>query len=426
MHINCLKRMCAILFISMAVYSSNAQTEILTLENCHQLARENYPAIAKLDLISKSSDYDIQNANKRYLPQISFSGQASYQSETISFPDALGTPGGILPSISNDQYKIQGEINQLLYDGGNTKNQKKLIKANSELQLQNLEMNLYAIKQRINSIYFSILLIDAQLKQNELNIENFQTQVQKTEAALKNGIAFRSSLDELKAEILNIEMTRTEYQSNRIAYLKMLSLFIGKELSASSQLQLPQSNYIPADINRPELKAYDLQKTIYDTQEKQLQSDYLPQVNAFFQGAYGRPTLNIIEDKFGPWYVAGIKLNWSLGSLYTLSNKKNIFKLYRQTAEADKQTFLLNTKLDLSQQDEQVRKYSELIQQDEQAIALRSSVSKSAEAQLSNGVITTHEYIQKVNTEHLARQTKILHEIQLLQAKYSQKFISGN
>ncbi|WP_232727004.1 TolC family protein [Flavobacterium sp. 1] len=417
--------MCTILFISMAVYSSNAQTEILTLENCHLLARENYPAIAKLDLINKSSDYDIQNANKRYLPQISFSGQASYQSETVSFPDALGQ-GGILPSISNDQYKIQGEINQLLFDGGNTKNQKKLIKANSELQLQNLETNLYAIKQRINSIYFSILLMDAQLKQNELNIENLQTQVQKTEAALKNGIAFQSSLDELKAEILNIEMARTEYQSNKIAYLKMLSLFIGKKLSASSQLQLPQPNYISADINRPELKAYDLQKTIYDAQEKQLQSDYLPQMSAFFQGAYGRPTLNIIEDKFGSWYVAGIKLNWSLGSLYTLSNKKNIFKLNRQTAEADKQTFLLNTKLDLSQQDEQVKKYSELIQQDEQAIALRSSVSKSAEAQLNNGVITTHEYIQKVNTEHLARQTKILHEIQLLQAKYSQKFISGN
>lgn len=426
MHLNCLKKLCTLLLISMAAFNCNAQTETLTLEECHELARENYPAIAKMDLISKSGDYDVQNANKRFLPQVTFSGQASYQSATVSFPDALGTPGGILPSISKDQYKIQAEINQLLYDGGNTKSQKDLIKANSALQLQNLESNLYAIKQRINSIYFSILLMDAQLKQNDLNVQNLQTQVQKTEAALKNGVAFRSSLDELKAEILNIEMAGTEYQSNRTAYLKMLSLFIGKELSASSQLQIPQSNYIASDINRPELKAYELQKTIYDTQEKQLRADYLPQLSAFFQGAYGRPTLNIIENEFGPWYVTGIRLNWSLGSLYTLSNKKNIYKLNRQTAEADKQTFLLNTKLDLSQQDEQVKKYSELIEQDEQAIRLRTSVSKSAEAQLSNGVITTHEYIQKVNTEHLAKQTKILHEIQLLQAKYNQKFITGN
>lgn len=407
---------------------AKAQTVKLTPEACYQLARANYPAIRKMDLLAKTTEYDLSNANKRYLPQVTFSGQATYQSQTVSFSDAMASlPAGIaLPSISKDQYRIQGEISQLLYDGGNTHEQKELIRANRALQEQHIETTLYAINNRINSLFFSILLMDAQLRQNELNKASLQTQIRKTEAALENGIAFRSNLDELKAEIMHIEMANTEYSANRTAYLNMLSLFIGQELSSATQLILPEPDFTQTTINRPELKAYDLQKSIYDVQQRQLRVDYLPQVSAFFQGAYGRPTLNIIENEFGPWYVTGLRLNWSLGSLYTLSNKKKTLTLNQRSVETDKETFLFNTKLELAQQDEQVKKYIALIQQDEEVIALRVSVTKSAEAQLNNGVITTHEYIQKVNAEHLARQNKILHEIQLLQAKYNQKFIAGH
>ncbi len=421
------KMILAISFWLMTISCINAQS--ITLEECHQLARANYPAIKKMELISKTSKYDIQNANKRYFPQLNFSGQATYQSQTTSFGDALGSalPAGIsLPVIDKDQYRIQGEVSQLLYDGGSTKNQKDLIKANKELQEQNIETNLYALNSRINNIFFSILLLDAQLKQNEMNRANLQTQIQKTEAALENGVAFRSSLNELKAEILNIEMAGTEYKASRTAYLKMLSMFIGQELSDATQLSIPETEVLQTTINRPELKVFDFQKSVYDVQRKDLKSGYLTTVSAFIQGAYGRPTLNIVENKFGPWYVAGVRFTWSLGSLYTLSNKKNILLLNQQSVEADRETFLFNTRLDLTQQDENVKKYTELIRQDEEAIALRTSVTKSAEAQLENGVITTHEYIQKVNAEHLAKQTKILHEIQLLQAKYNQKFITGN
>lgn len=407
---------------------SLASGQSLMLQDCYPLAKANYPAIRKMDLIAQTAEYDLQNAQKRYLPQVNFSGQATYQSQTVSFADAMGSlPAGIaLPSISKDQYKLQGEVSQLLYDGGSTRNQKELIRANTGLQEQNLETQLYAINARINSLFFSILLMDAQLKQNELNKANLQTQVQKTEAALENGVAFRSNLDELKAEIVNIEMAGTEYRSNRSAYLKMLSLFIGRELTDATELVIPPADETPDTINRPELKAYDLQKLVYEVQRKDLKSAYLPQVSAFFQGAYGRPTLNIIENKFGPWFVTGVRLNWSLGSLYTLANKKNTLLLQQRSVEADRETFLLNTRLDRVQQDEQVRKYHDLIHRDEEAIALRASVTRSAEAQLSNGVITTHEYIQKVNAEHLARQNKILHEVQLLQARYNQKFITGN
>lgn len=425
-----IKHLLILLLVCCAIQRGNAQTRQLSLEECYQLAKANYPAIKKMDLITRTSEYDIRNANKRLLPQVSFSGQATYQSQVIDYGDLLGSNASAIgihpPVLSKDQYKIQGEISQVLYDGGSVRNQKELLNATRELQEQNLETNLYTINSRINNIFFSILLMDAQLKQNELNKATLQTQIKKTEAALENGVAFRSNVDELKAEIVNIEMAATEYRSNRAAYLKMLSLFTGIELTETTQLVIPETGTFQPVINRPELRAFDLQKSIYDVQKKELRSGYLPQASAFLQGAYGRPTLNILENKFGPWFITGIRFNWSLGNLYTLSDKKNTLLLNRQSVDADRETFLLNTSIDMAQQDENVKKYMELIRQDEEAIVLRESVTKSAEAQLNNGVITTHEYIQKVNAEHLARQNKIFHGIQLLQAKYNQKYITGN
>lgn len=421
------KVLLTILFGVALVAASNGQVTTLTLDEAYQYARSNYPSIRKLDLISRTSEYDIENAGKRFLPQVSFSGQATYQSQTLSFSDAIGGfPGVTLPTISKDQYRIQGDVSQLLYDGGNTRNQKELIRANAALQEQNVQSNLYTLNQRVNNIYFTILLIDAQLKQYELNKINLQTQADKADAAIKNGVAFRSSLEELRAEIVNIEMIIEEYQSNRTGYLRMLSLFTGKELTSGTKLIVPSVETPLTGINRPELKAFELQKRIYGVQEKQLKSQYLPEVSLFFQGAYGRPTLNIIKNEFGPWYITGLRFNWSLNSLYSLSNKKTNLRLNRQLVDADRETFLLNINLDLAQQDEHVKKYTALIRQDEEAIDLRASVTKSAEAQLANGVITTHEYIQKLNAEQLARQTQIFHRIQLLQAKYNQKYISGN
>ncbi|HEX3386801.1 MAG TPA: TolC family protein, partial [Mucilaginibacter sp.] len=174
--------------LSLLTFTTAAAQDHLGLEECYRLARENYPAIKKLDLIAKTSDYNVDNANKKFLPQISFSGQATYQSQTINFGEALGAlPNIKLPVLSKDQYKVQGEADQLIYDGGANHYQKEVTRANAELQKQQLEVNLYALKQRINDIFFSVLLMEAQIRQNELNRSNLQTQAKKTQASLTNG-----------------------------------------------------------------------------------------------------------------------------------------------------------------------------------------------------------------------------------------------
>lgn len=404
-----------------------AQTNMLTLDECYRLARENYPLIKQHDLISKSASYAIENAGKQYLPQLSINGQATYQSTTVNFSDVIPPlPGITFPSLSKDQYKIQAEISQQLYDGGVSKFQKENSRANEQVQQQQLEVNLYSIKERVTQLYFGILLLEAQLEQNQLRKADLQSVADKARAALNNGVAFRSNVDELKAEIGNADMAATELQANRQAYIKMLSLFVNQPLNDSIRLTYPAPQAKNFTINRPELALYDTQKRYYDTQEKQLKTGYLPRLNAFLQGAYGRPTLNIVDNSFGAWWIGGIRLSWSLGALYTLRNNRQQFEISRQLADISKETFLFNTHLSLWQQDKDIDKFSKLISQDDEVIALRSSVRQSAQAQLDNGVITVHEYISKLNAENQAKQSRILHRIQLLLAEYNFKNTSGN
>ena len=408
--------------------------ETITLEDCYRLTRENYPTIKKLDLVAKTEGYTLANANRAYLPQVSILGQATYQSEVTDLSKtivgALPLPPNVsLPTIDKEQYKVVGEVSQLLYGGGTIHSQKAVAKAQSAVQAQAVETQLYTLKQRVSNLYFGVLLINAQLSQNRLNIETLESQLKKAEVALKNGTTLPSNVDELKAEILRVRMQTTEYEATQATYLQMLSTFIGKELTNASQLAQPapqsQSQTLSTEIFRPELKGFQLQESLLKAQEKQLSSEYIPKLSAFFQGGYGRPTLNMLSNQADFYYITGLRLQWNLSPLYNLSSKRHILRLNRESIATDRQTFLLNTKLELTQQSEQLKKLQKLIEQDEASVTLRHSVAKSAEVQLDNGVITTHEYLQKVNAWHLAQQTLILHQIQLLQAQENHQLITG-
>ncbi len=424
--ITVLNKVTCVLFL-LAPLITHAQIKQLTIDSCYKMAKQNYPLIKKQGLIAGSRRYSLENASKLYLPQLTVNGQATYQSQTISFSDALPPiPGASFPTIDKDQYKIQAELSQSIYDGGVTKHQKALILANEQIQQQGLEVNLNSLKDRVTQIYFSVLLINEQLKQNEIRKSDLRGALDKVNAAYANGTAYRSSVDELKAAIINSDMTAITFRANRKAFMDMLALLIGQSVDESTVLILPEQIPVTSGISRPELKFFDLQKKSFDIQEHQLRSAYTPRLSAFVQGAYGRPTLNIIKNEFGPWWIAGIRLNWSLGSLYSLKNNRHLLEINRQNADVDKEIFLFNTRITLDQQNADIKKYSDLLEQDNAIVELLTAVAQSAKAQLDNGVITVHEYIAKLNEENLAKQARIVHNIQLLQSQYNFKNTSGN
>ncbi len=401
-----------------------AHAQSLTIEECYTLAAQNYPLVKQRELITKSNEYSLQNLSKGYLPQLTVVGQATYQSKVTQVPIEL--PGMTVPTLSKDQYKFYGEVNQTLFDGGVIKQQKITQEANSAVEQQKLEVELYKIRERINQLFFGILLVDEQLKQTELLKTDIQLGLKKTAAAIENGTAMKSNADVLRAEMLNADQRTTELKAARMAYADMLSLFINKPLSVDAQLEKPKTPVVTDEVNRPELTLYNYQNKTVDAQYKMLTARNLPRLNLFVQGGYGRPALNMLSNEFESYYLGGVRLNWSLSGLYTMKKDKALLDLSRRNIEVQKETFLFNTNYTLKQQSAEVNKYNQLLTSDDQIVSLRASVKNTAVVQLENGMINTNDYLREVNAEDKARQSKIVHEIQLLMAKYAQQTTTGN
>jgi len=416
-----------VLMMLLGCISVTLQAQVLqslSLDSCYVWARLNYPTIQQLQLITNSSQYAIENAAKGFYPQLSINGQATYQSDVTQVPIKL--PGLNLPVISKDQYKLYGDISQTLYDGGAIKLQKDLIQANATIEKQTIEVELYKLKERINQIYFGILLVNEQLLQSELLHQDLMRGSERTRSAIANGISLKSNADILQAEILKLGQRVIELKSMRKAYLDMLGLYIHRQLDEQTVLKSPASPVLLSTIKRPELLSFDYRNKLLDIQRRQIDARSKPKIGLFVQGGYGRPALNMLNNEFDFYYIGGVRLNWSLSGLYTSKNEKTILIVNHQLLEAQKETFLLNTNLILQQQNAEITKLEELIKADDEIITLRNKIKNTALAQLENGVINTADYLREVNAEDQSKQTRLLHEIQLLLARYQQQVSSGN
>ena len=411
-----------IILITPSLYAQEPKT--LSIEEVYQLARKNYPLIKQRDLIAKAKDYTLSNAAKGYLPVFSVNGHATYQSDVISFP--FQVPGFEMPQLSKEQYKFYAQADQVIYDGGIIKNQKQTAEANEVVQQQNLEVQLYALYDRVNQLFFGALLMDGQLKVNDLLQQDIQNGIAKAEALVANGVAYRSSIDELSAQLLQAQQSKIDLIATKKAFLDMLGLFIVAKLDDNTILEKPAAPALTENITRPELLTFDYQKRIYDLQGRMLQDQLKPKISFFVQGGYGRPGLDFLSNNFEWYYIGGVRLLWNFGSLYSLKNNQHLLDINRNSQDIQKETFLFNTKISQKQQNANVQKYDSLVDKDDAIINLRASVKKAAFAQLENGVLSAHDYISQVNAEDHARQNKILHEVQSLQAQYSYQNIVGN
>lgn len=398
--------------------------ESLSLADCYALAERNYPLSKQSGLIAKTAEYTIENIMKGTLPQLNFNGQASYQSAVTAVP--LSLPGMNIPVPDKDQYKLYGEVSQIIYDGGAINHQKELQESRSVIEEQKLKAELYALKSRINDLFFGILLADEQLKQNELLIKDLELGLSKVRALINNGTALKSNADVLQADLLKTRQRSIEIRASRKAYSDMLAVFLGKETGDDLMLIKPRPVAASTRISRPELRVFEEQDISLGIQDKLLATKALPKLGFFFQGGIGRPALNMLSNQFDAYYIGGLRLSWSPSVFYTLKNDRALIDINRSSLEVQKQTFLFNTGLAIKQESAGITKFMELLASDDEIIALREKVKKTSVVQLENGVINANDYLREANAEDQARQARILHEIQLLISQYKQQTTSGN
>lgn len=398
----------------------------LTVEACREKAKQNYPLIEQYGLIEKTKDYNLSNAGKGYLPQLSLSAKATYQSDVTGLPIAL--PGANIEPISKDQYGIMLDVNQTVWDGGVIKTKKEIARSASQVASKELEVSLYTINDRVNQLFFGILLLEGKLVQNRLLQDELQRNYDRISSYIQNGVANRSDLDVVKVEQLKAVQAQTQLTTNRKAYLDMLAALIGEPIGEQVTLEKPilDQQLVAGQINRPELQLFDAQYNDLEARKKAIKTAYMPKVGLFVTGGYGRPGLNMLENKFAAYYIGGVRLAWNFGALYTEKNDRKLIELNQDMLTNQRETFLFNTNMQQTQQQSEVKRNRDLLKYDDEIITLRNNVKKTAEAKVANGMLTVTDLMREVNNEDMAKQDKITHQIELLLSIYNLKYTTNN
>ncbi len=400
-----------------------------TLEACQQLACDHYPEIRQYDLIRQSEQYDLSNAARSWLPQVSFSAQATWQNRVPEFPSALSgmldQAGVSLRGLDKDQYKVALEVNQTIWDGGQSQADRRVIEATADEHRQATEVDLYAVKGRVNDLYFGILLLEERLGQTDLTIALLQSNLDKVRSLVTNGVAMQTDADAVEAELLSVQQQRVQIEASRESYRRMLELFIGQRLA--ERLERPELvEAVSGESARPELAWIDAQQERLAAQELSVKSATRPRFGVFAQGYYGYPGLDYFAGMVSTdwtWNaLIGVKMSWNFGAYYTKKNRLSNLRVAKQQLDIQRDVFLFNTDLQVAEEQGNISRLRRALADDDRIVALRRSVREAAESKLRNGVIDTNDLLRKITDEASARSARSLREVELLKAIYELKY----
>lgn len=414
-----MKRILFILLLSVIGLHGFAQ---LTLQQIHDMARQHYPVIKQYQLVSQSKEYTLDNAAKAYLPQIKISMGANVFTKMVEFPVQTAA---LIGDTKNHLLNASVQVNQMIYDGGATSVQKKMAAAQATVDENQLNVRMYDINRQVDQLFFSILLFDEQLRQVKLLQDDLALGRKTVEGLMNGGLANASDLDAVEVEQIQANQQEGSLLASRKAYLRMLGLFIGRELSDSTAFERPTplEPSLADATQRPELMYFAAQSKLLGEQRKMLDVQLKPKLSAFALGSYQSKVFDFMKNQM---LAGGLSLSWNIAPLYTRKNDLKQLETKQKQIESEREAFLFNNRLQNEQLRGVVDDLKEKIGQDDRIIALRENIRAKSSKKVQNGIETVNEMLRDVNAVSQARQQKAIHEILLLQEIYQIKNINNN
>lgn len=418
-----MRKSIVVILLMFLTFSAKAQ---ITLEQLQEQARANYPAIRKYGLVEQSRDFTLSNVAKGNLPQVLFQGKVSYQSSVTRLPIDVGKFGIDYEGLPRDQYNTSVTISQVIYDGGKIAAKKKIARAQADVQNEQINVMMYGIRESVNRLFFSILLIDEQLLHNILLQDDLRLVQKNVEAMITGGVANQSDADLVSVELIRARQQEEMLQTFRRTYLSMLSTFIGTPIDASVKLRKPTEALFPTVNNRPELSFYNAQQRLLDLQQSSLDVSLRPRVDIFLQGGVGNPGLNMFKNGWDAYYKVGATVSWNIGALYRRKNDTQLIDMERQQVNVNRETFLFNIRIQEQQLKGQIENIRSQIAHDDEIIRLRENIRRASEKRVESGIETVNEMLRDINAVSEARQQRAIHEVELLQEIHKLKTINNN
>ena len=414
-----------LLFVVLFATAAIAQKQTVSLDDCLVAAMKIHPLSLQNGNYQQSSALQQQNNDNGKLPQLNINGQATYQNEVIELPYKI--PGMAAPEIPKLQYKVSLDANQLIYGGGFIDAQNSVEDYSRQINQLNNEAELYKMRERINQLYFNILLVDLNVGVVNNTISDLDSRLTKVKALIKEGAMLPSSAEVLQAEILKASQRLLEIKSQKRSLMNTLQVLTGMALNDEASFVEP---VIDVDLSvytnlRPEFGVFGLMHQKLEATKKLSVSKDLPKVFGFGTAGYGNPGYNVFKEGSTFFYMIGAKATWNFWNWNQTNREKQIIDLNSKIIENQKNAYDLSNKAVVQQYLSDVIKAEDLIKSDSEIIKLRKSITLSASAQLENGTITATDFVTEQLAEEQALLAQNLHKMQLLQSKALYKAATG-
>ena len=252
-----------------------------------------------------------------------------------------------------------------------------------------------------------------------------QEKSREIQVSVKFGAVLPASEQVIEAEIIKINQQLNDVKYDQLKLWQHLEELSGTAFNTNAKLAIPENFSSINDVNRPELELFELQKQQIEASQKVIATSNAPKLNAFLQGGYGNPALNMLNNSFETFYMTGIKLNWTLFDWNKTKKEKEVLEISKQIVASEKETFEVNQKRQLQEINFEIGKMETQLKSDKEIIQLREKIVRSAEAQMKNGVITSSDYLNEVTQLFESKITEKTHQIQLQLAKANHQIIKG-
>lgn len=401
-----------------------AMLATVTLLQCHEAAVKNYPLVKQAGLIEKTEQYSVDNAYRGYYPQVTLTGHAWYQSDVTQVPVRI--QGLAFEPLANDQYRAQIEVQQTIWDGNAMGSQSDVARAQAQVSKQQLEVELYRLKERVNQLFFGLQMVKEQRAQTRMLRSDLTATLDAVSAAVASGAAQKRDQLMLEAELLTVDQRDARLRASAVSYVSVLARLTGLDLDTSTTFIAEGGGALTDNITRPELRLFTAQQRMIDARDNSIEARYLPKFQAYLTGGYGRPGLDMLLNEFDTYYIAGVRMTWPLTDLWASNKEVDLLDVNRDEVSVQRETFLFNTQLNMTQQRADLAVYDDLLKLDDDIITKRGRVRDIAREQLANGTITAHDYVRDANALDLARRERALHEIQRSMTIESYRITTGN
>lgn len=438
---NALKSL-ALLMVLLAAPSLYAQEEELTLKDAINYALKNKAEAKKAKLAVENSEYQIQEVRARALPNISASGNITYNPilQLNALPgDFFGAPGTtILAPLGQEWVSTAGvNLTQAIFDQA-VFTGLKAARTTREFYQINAQLTEEQVIERVANNYYQVFVQRQKLTVIDSNYSNTTRVRDIIKGQFDNGLARKIDLDRMNVNLSNINTQRQQLINAVQLQENALKFYMGMPIETPIKLPDTEFEVVPLNLNenpdvtlRTEYSLIKKEEELLQLQKKSIIAEYYPSLsltagyNYIGQGPempwFAKPSDGVYWSDFS---TIGVSLKVPIFNGFGTRARVRMATIDLQETEEDIKDTKLALDLEYQNAKTQIENSLITITNQKENVKLAQEVLDNTQNNYQNGLATLtdlldaeNSYIEAQNNYNTALLDFKLAEVQLIKSK---------